>query len=198
MKKGVAPAISYVLILLVGVTVAVMAFLWAQYEVAKLKETPLVHHIETQMMSVDTLVQQVARGDTNFTTTLELQYDKGVMRVDEDKDWIMYTATILGSPYPGEIEESGLSYQCGPNTYAIEDNETYIKMSRIPDTDVFRGGSGSGGQSQRVEIVVCFNNVDLVANPDCVGRSGPRATMSLKKIGYNVAADKPKVEVSIC
>ncbi|MCD6414676.1 MAG: hypothetical protein J7L23_03570 [Candidatus Diapherotrites archaeon] len=189
---------SYILILMIGVTVAVLAFIWAQYEVAKLKETPLVHQVETKMMTMDDMVHNVAGGDINSTMYFEVKYNKGVIEVDEDKDWIKYTATILGSPYPGEISETGLPTQCSSDTYAIEDNETLIKMSRISGTDVFRGGSGTGGQSQRVEIVVCFDNVDIVKDPECAGRGGPRATVTLRKIGYNHSTSKPKVEVSVC
>lgn len=197
MRTGVSPAVSYVLLMMVSVSVVVVTFLWGSYQTEKLSEAPILPHMETQMVAVDDRIQEVAHGDINFTTKISLYYDKGVIRVDEDRNWIIYSANLLAG-YPGEMEGTGLGETCNSSVYAIEDSETSIKMSRIVDTNVFRGSSGSSGGAQLIEIVTCFDNIDLSANPMCVGKEGPRASMTLRKIGYNGTTDKPIVEVAIC
>ena len=199
MKKGVAPAVSYVLLVVVGVTVAVMAFIWAQYEISKLKESPIAPNVEAQMITIDNEVRRVSRGDTNFTTTIPLYYSKGFMQVDEEKNWIKFTANLNTIAYQGEITATGLGTTCNSSTNLIQDPETTIKMSRISGTNVFRGGSGSfGGSSQRIEIVACFNDIQIEMDEYCAGRSGPRAWMTVKRIGYNSTSNKPIVQVGIC
>lgn len=198
MKKGVSPAVSYVLLMMVAVTVVVLTFLWGEYQITLLKESHIPKQMETNMMEIEEKIRTVSHGDTNFSTTLTINFDKGVMQVDASRDWVKYSGN-LHSGYEGEITRSGLDYQCASNVTAIKDNETSIKMSRITETSVFRGASGSAsGGAQLVEIVACFDNIDIVANSECQGRSGPRASVILRKTGFNDATDKPIVEVGIC
>jgi hypothetical protein len=199
MKKGISPAVSYVLLLVVGSTMAILAFTWGQYEITKLKEIPIIPRVESEMTSIGRRVKEVSTGDINFTTVFDVDYTKGNMFVDQDKDWIKYTASIQANVYPGEINEVGLGTTCDDDTYLIEDPVTQVKMSRIANTNVFRGARGSrGGGAQFVEIVACFDDIQINANPNCKGKSGPTATMTMKYVGYNSSASKPIVEVGIC
>jgi len=199
MRKGISPAVSYVLLLVVGATMAILAFTWGQYEITKLKEIPIVPHVESEMISIERRVREVSTGDINFTTVFDVDYAKGNMFVDEDRNWIKYTASIQANVYPGEITETGLSYTCDDSTYLIEDTDTGVKMSRMANTNVFRGASGArGGGAQFIEIVACFDDVQIDANENCVGRSGPTARITMKYKEYNASTGKPIVEVGIC
>ncbi|MCD4740309.1 hypothetical protein K8R43_03905 [archaeon] len=184
--------------MMVTVSLVVLAFVWGSYQTEHLSEGPLIAQMETQMITIDNRMQEVSHGNTNFTMTLDLYYQKGVIIVNEEKDWIVYTANLLAG-YPGEHEGTGLGETCNDSVYAIQDSETTVKMARMINTNVFRGSSGSSpGGAQMIETVICSDDIDVKANPMCVGRSGPRASMTLKKTGYNASTDKPIVEVGIC
>ena len=47
-------------------------------------------------------------------------------------------------------------------------------------------------------MVVCYDDIQIEESETCKGRSGPRAQLSAKKIGYNATSSKPIVEVKIC
>ncbi|MFC2174387.1 hypothetical protein ACFLQ2_00770 [archaeon] len=195
MMKGVSPAVSYVLLLAVVVVMSVAAYLWGTYEIQRLEDLPVAHNIESQMISVDQLVQAVSHGDTNFTTTMNLYYRKGVIQVDESDGWIKYTAQLNADVYE-RLEETANS-TCNSTTIVIQDDATGIKMSRMPYTNVFRGSTG-GDEAQVIEIVACYDDIQIEESTVCKGRSGPRAQLTAKKTGYNATSSKPIVEVRVC
>ena len=196
MQKAISPTISYVLLLALAVTLSIAAYFWGTYEINRLQDVPIAQNMETQMLSIDALIQSVAHGDVNFTTTMVLYYPKGVMQVNAAGDAIKYTAQLDAKIY----ETGGLlgtPCDCGPTCYLISDDETGINLVKMPDTNVYRGSSG-GVQSQYVEMVVCYAGIDITADNNCIGRSGPRAQLTARKTGYDVSEQKPQVRVSIC
>ncbi len=195
MRKGISPAVSYVLLLALVVIVSVAAYLWGTYDVQKLEDAPIAHNIESQMISADQLIQAASHGDTNFTATMGMYYSKGVMQVDSRHGWIKYMAELDANVYDKVTENANAT--CDSSTYVIEDSGTGIKMTRMEYTNVFRGSTG-GTEKQEVEIVICNNDIQLNAAAGCLGKSGPRAEMSARKIGYNATSGKPIVEVGIC
>ncbi|MCK4327749.1 MAG: hypothetical protein KAW41_04700 [Candidatus Diapherotrites archaeon] len=194
MRKGVSPAVSYVLLLALVVIMSVAAYLWGTYEIQRLQDTPIAHNMESQMISVDQLIQSVSHGDINFTTRMNLYYAKGVMQVDAAHNWVKYTAQLNAEVYDRITETPNAT--CNSTTYVIQDSDTGIKMSRMPYTNVFRGGTGQG--SQAIEMVACYDDVQIEESIICKGRSGPRAQLTARKLGYNGTSSKPIVEVKIC
>ena len=195
MQKAISPTISYVLLLALAVALSIAAYFWGTYEINRLQDVPIAQNMETQMQSIDALIQSVAHGDVNFTTTMVLYYPKGVVQVNASGDAIKYTAQLDAKIYEGEA--GGVPCSCGSSCYLITDVETGINMVKLPDTNVYRGSSG-GVQSQYVEMVVCYADIDITADNDCIGRSGPRAQLTARKTGYDTSAQKPQVRVSIC
>jgi hypothetical protein len=201
MRKGISPAVSYVLLLALIVIMSVAAYLWGDYEVRRLQDTPIAHNMESQMISVDELVQAAAHGDVNFTTTMNLYYTKGVVEVDAANGWIKYTAEINALAY--EKTEGGnesCDRDLNPGTYILSDPSTGVTMTKMDEyTNVFRGGT-EYDQRQLVEIVACFPDIRVEQVASCVGKSGPRAQLTVRKTGFDnsIAPGKPVVEVSIC
>ena len=195
MKKGISPAVSYVMMLAIIVIISVSAYVWGDYEVRRLQDAPIAHNIESQMISIDQLIQAVSHGDTNFTSTMNLYYLKGIMQVDASHDWIKYTAELNANVYDRVTDTANTT--CDEYTYIVEDTDTGLRMTRMVYTNVFRGGSGDS-QKQSVEIVVCYHNIQINESVGCIGKSGPRAQLTVRKIGYNSTANKPVVEVRIC
>ena len=194
MRKGVSPAVSYVLLLAVVVIMSVAAYLWGDYEIRRLQDTPIAHNMESQMISMDQLIQAVSHGDINFTTTMNLYYAEGVIQVDGSNSWVKYTAQLDADIYERLTETPNAT--CDSDTYVIQDGATGIKMSRMPYTNVFRGSVGTG--TQAVEMVVCYDGIQIDESETCRGRSGPRAQLTARKTGYNATESKPIVEVKIC
>lgn len=195
MRKGVSPAVSYVLLLALVVIVSVAAYIWGDYEVRRLEDTPIAHNIESQMISADQLVQAASHGDTNFTVVTKLYYSKGVMQVDAAKNRIEYNAELNANIYSKVTENANAT--CNDSTYVIEDSDTGIKMTRMKYTHVFRGSTGDT-EKQGVEIAICYDGIQINEASGCKGKSGPRAELTARKIGYNASSGKPIVEVGIC
>ncbi|MCD6522794.1 MAG: hypothetical protein J7K68_03515 [Candidatus Diapherotrites archaeon] len=198
MQKGISSAMSYVMILAIVVVLSVVAYTWGNYELTRLGERPIAHNVESQFITVDQLLQNVAHGDINFTTSMELYYPKGIVQVDETKDWIKYTGQINANVYESEVETSvgsDCTDKCTSSCTVIYDSVTKVKMSKIPYTNVYRGRTGDA-RSQFVEIVICTSDIDLVGDQTCIGKSGPRAMITLRKSGYS--GTEPEVTVRIC
>ena len=195
MQKGVSPAVSYVLLLALVVIVSVAAYVWGNYEVQRLQDIPIAHNMESQMISVDQLVQAAAHGDTNFTIKSNLYYNKGVMQADAGNNRIEYSVELNANVYDKVTGSANAS--CDDGTYIIQDSGTGIKMTRMKYTHVFRGSTGDP-EKQRVEIVACYDDVQINEAPGCKGKSGPRSVLTLRKVGYNAISGKPIVEVGIC
>lgn len=195
MKKGVSPAVSYVMMLAVIVTISVAAYVWGDYEVRRLQDAPIAHNIEAQMISIDQLIQAVSHGDTNFTSTMNLYYTKGIMQVDGTRGWIKYTAELNAEVYDRVTDAADTA--CDEDTIILQDTSTGIKMTKLVYTNVYRGSTGDP-QQQLVEIVACYPDIQINESSDCRGKSGPRAQLTVRKIDYNSAEGKPVVEVRIC
>ncbi len=174
---------------------SVGAYIWGEYEVRVLQDAPISHNIESQMISADQLIQSVARGDTNFTSTMNLYYIKGVIQVDGNQNWVKYTGSLNANAYERLTQNANTT--CNSSTTIIQDSITGIKMSRMHYTNVFRGSTG-GQAGQLVEIVSCYDEFQINENALCKGKSGPRAQLSARKVGYNATDNKPIVEVLIC
>lgn len=195
MRKGVSPAVSYVLLLAIVVIISVSAYVWGDYEVRRLQDAPIAHNMESQLISIDQLVQAVSHGDTNFTVVMNLYYVKGIMQVDASDNWIKYTAELNADVYDRVTDTANTT--CDSGTYVVQDTNTGIKMTRMQYTNVFRGSTGDP-QKQSVEMVVCYDDIQLNESAGCKGKSGPRAELTAKKVGYNATAGIPVVEVRIC
>lgn len=183
------------MLLAIVVIVSVSSYVWGQWEINRMEELPIARNAEAQMLSIDNAVQSVAHGDVNFTTVMDLYYPKGIIQVEENNDWVKYTSQINANVYEGEA--SGVPCACSPSCTLVEDSVTSIKMSLIPYTRVYRGSTGDSS-SQYVEVVACYDDIDLVVDPTCVGKSGPRAQLTLRKLGYDSATHKPQVMVRVC
>lgn len=194
MHKGVSPAMSYVLLLAIVVILSISAYVWGNYEISRLEDLPIAYNAEAQMIGIDQLIQSVAHGDINFTTVMDLYYPKGVMQVDEDNDTIKYTVQLNGKIYEAV---TGTATSCCPNCTIIQDENTGVKMVRIYYTNVFRGSTGDE-LAQLVEITACYDDIDIQADAVCIGKSGPRAQLTARKLGYNPSNNKPIVRVRIC
>lgn len=195
MRKGVSPAVSYVLLVALVVIVSVIAYVWGQYEIQALQDAPIAYNIESQVMAADQLISSVSHGDINFTSTMNLYFNKGVFQVDAEKGWLKYTAQINAKVY--DKLTSDANETCNSSTTIIQDNTTGIKMSRMQYTNVFRGSTGGEG-AQVIEIVACYDNIQIKENSICKGKSGPRTQLTARKIGYNATTNKPIVEVLVC
>jgi hypothetical protein len=195
MQKAISPTVSYVLLLALAVTLSIAAYYWGTYEINRLEDVPIAKNVETQMLSVDALLQSVAHGDTNFTSSMVLYYSKGVLQVNDSGNAVKYTGQLNAKIYEGAA--SGTVCSCGASCYLVQDAETGIYMVKVPDTNVYRGSTG-GVESQYVEMLVCYDDIDIVSDSNCLGRSGPRAQLTARKIGYDSSSQKPQVKVSIC
>jgi len=195
MKKGISPTVSYVLLLALAVILSISAYFWGTYEITRLEDIPIAQNVQTQMHSIDALIQSVAHGDINFTSNLVLYYPKGVMQVNASGEAIKYTGQLNAKIYEGAA--TGAPCACGSSCNLVQDVETLVTMVKVPDTNVYRGSSGNT-ESQYVEIITCYDDIDIVADNNCLGRSGPRAQLTARKIGYDTSLQKPQVKVSIC
>ncbi len=193
MDKGVSPVVSYVLILAILVTIAVGSYLWASYMQTQMQDKITVSTMESQMVGIENLIENVAHGDMNYTLTQTMYVPNGMLDVQPEKDWIRFLAqthSLIYNPTKGyELQD-----QCGDVT-TIQDTDTMINLTRMPFTNVFRGATGNA-LGERVEIVTCFPDVDLVTGEGCIGRSGPVIRIKAKKVGYS--GEKPRVMVEIC
>ena len=196
MRKGISPAVSYVLLLALIVIMSAGAYIWGDYEVRRLQDTPIAHNMESQMVSIDELVQAAAHGDVNFTATMNLYYTKGVVEVSNG--WVKYTAELNARAYE---KVGGGNDSCDrdvhPGTYMLDDPATGVTMTKMQYTNVFRGGT-EYEQRQLVEIVACFPDIEIGQAASCIGKSGPRAQLTARKTGFNAGTGKPVVEVSVC
>ncbi len=195
-KKGISPIVSYVIIIAIVSTVAIGSYIWASNQMSQIEDYPLLIRMENQMISVENAVENVANGDVNFTTVIDLKYNKGIMKVNASENSIKYIGQLSASQYQGNVQrDADCSDSCPKDCIVSKDTETGIKMVKIPETRVFRGSTGFK-TAQRFEAMACFNNTELTNSGACTGRSGPNAQLILRKTGYSES--KPKVEVQIC
>jgi hypothetical protein len=187
-----------VLLLAVVSILSISAYIYGNAEITKLEDVPLASNAESMMASVDAAIQTVAHGDTNFTTTMDLFYPKGLVKVDEGNNWIQFSGQINTNAYAPVTgtPDNNLSTRCNKTTAIIQDSETTVKMGRVLYTNVYRGALGT--DSQFVEIVSCDNSIEISADPTCRGKSGPRSRMTVRKTGYNQTTSKPMVQVRVC
>ncbi len=194
-NRGISPVISYVLILALLVTIAIGSYLWATYTQERLQDRMVVSNMENQLTGLATLVESVAHGDINYTITQTVYYPKGLLEVEPDKDWIRFLVQTQSEVYPpSQAVPEALDY-CTSSSIAIQDSDTTITMTKVPFTKLYRGAIGNE-LGERVEMVICFPDIDLVSGEGCIGKSGPSSRIILKKIGY--AGTKPRVLVQIC
>ncbi len=162
----------------------------------KLQDNVVVSIMENEMISLSNLIEDVAHGDTNYTVAMTVYYPSGVLEIQPEKDWIRYIVQTQSEVYPIPDQLPAASNdKCEPDYNATKDTDTGITMVRLPYTHFYRGAIG-GAAGERVEQVVCFSDIDLVASTGCLGKSGPSSQIILKKIGYNNT--KPIVQVEIC
>jgi hypothetical protein len=183
-----------VLLLAVVSILSISAYIYGNAEITKLEDVPLASNAESMMTSVDAAIQTVAHGDTNFTTTMDLFYPKGLVKVDEENNWIQFSGQINTNAYAPVTGTPG--DDCNKTSTIVEDTETTVKMGRVLYTNVYRGALGT--ESQFVEIVSCDDSIEIYADPTCKGKSGPRSRMTVRKTGYNATSSKPMVEVRVC
>lgn len=196
MKRGISPSISYVLILALVITISLGAFIWGNAELNRLQDIPIASNMESQLITIDQIIQSVSHGDTNFTVTQQLFFPKGIIQIEDNNDWVKFTAQLNANIYEVPIT-GGINTTCDSGTIRIQDSVTTVKMNRIQHTNVFRGATGDE-VTQFVQIVACYDTIDITTDQNCAGRSGPRAIFSARKIGYNASAGKSTVEVKIC
>ncbi len=201
LSRGVSPTVSYVLLLAIVAILSMGAYIYGNAEIARLEDAPLGAAAESMMVSADAAIQTVAHGDINFTTVMDLYYPKGVVRVDEDNNWVKFSAQINTKTYtpittasPGCAPLSAC--RCNTTSTLIEDTGTGMTMGRVLYTNVYRGALGD--DVQFVEIVSCDDSIEIYADPTCMGKSGPRSRMTVRKMGYNATSSKPMVMVRIC
>ncbi|GEM_PF-5762755 len=193
--KGISPVLSYVLIIAIVVIISIGSYLWADYSQRQFKDKLIVKDMENQMVGLDALIQEVAHGDINYTITHTVYYQTGTLRVEADKDWIMYITQANSEIYQTISASEDATDSCTSSSVTILDSDTQIKMARIPFTNVYRGASGNE-LGQRVEIVACFPDIDITVGEGCIGKSGPSSRVIIKKIGYS--GTKPVVQVGVC
>lgn len=202
MRKGINPVVSYVMIIALVMTVSIGTYVWAQYKTDTLKDPPAVLSMKDQMLSIDSAIQNVAHGDINFTTQLEVHYPVGTLAVSGSQDSVKYFASIRGEVYgrvnvtnlADDCKGQGGNEQCDVGCTVIEDSNLGVQMARILQTNVFRGAVGTRGQF--VEIMACYDDIDIVVESTCTGGSGPYRTVKIRKVGYTQT--KPKVAVGVC
>ncbi len=194
-KKGISPVVSYVLIVAIVVIISIGSYIWADYTQRQFKDKLVVKDMESQMVGLDTLVREVAHGDTNYTLTHTIYYQSGTMDVVAGNDWIRYITQTKSEIYKSISQTPDANDSCTSDSVTILDSQTQIKMNKIPFTNVYRGSSGNE-LGQRVEMVDCFPNIDIVVGEGCIGKSGPSSRITIKKIGYS--GSKPVVQVGIC
>ncbi len=194
-KKGVSPVVSYVLILALLVTIAVGSYIWATYTQERLQDRMVVSNMENQLVGLATIIENVAHGDVNYTLTQTVYYPKGLLEVESDKDWIRFIVQTNSEVYPKTESVPQTVDYCTSTSTTIQDSETTVTMSKIPFTNLYRGAIGNE-LGQRVEMVICFPDIDLVSGEGCIGKSGPSSRVIVRKIGY--AGTKPRVMVQIC
>ncbi len=190
-----SPVISYVLILAILVTIAVGSYIWANYTQTRMQDNIVVSNMESQMIGIGNTIENVAHGDINYTLTMNMYFPRGILDVQASKDWIRFivqTNSLIYNPVntsPDAIDS------CTDKSIIIEDNDTKINLTKMPFTNMYRGAVGNA-VGERVEIVTCFPDIDLVTGEGCIGKSGPTARLVIKKVGYTGL--KPKVMVEIC
>lgn len=195
-QRGITPIVSYVLILTILIIIAVGSYIWASYMQNKLQDNVVVSVMQNEMISLGNLVENVAHGDINYTSTMTVYYPSGLLEVDPDRGWIEYITQTQSQVYPIPTELPPASVdKCNSTASAINDTDTGITLVKLPFTHFYRGATG-GYAGERVEQVVCFPDIQIVAGNGCLGKSGPSSQVIIKKIGYN--GTKPVVQVGVC
>ncbi len=194
-NRGISPVVSYVLILALLVIIAIGSYMWATYTQERLQDKMVVTNMENQMIGLATVIENVAHGDINYTLTQTVYYPKGILEVEPEKDWIRFIVQTNSEVYPIEDRVPEALDSCTSSSIVIQDSDTSVTMSKVPFTSLYRGAVGNE-LGERVEMVICFPDIDLVTGGGCIGKSGPSSRVTIKKIGY--AGTKPRVMVQIC
>ncbi len=197
MRKGVSEVVSFVLITAIMITATMSAYVWASSNINSINEPGRIKNLMNQMIAMDGVIKSVAHGDVNFTSKFELYYPDGYFELRNT------TANVNSSLMPVLVIRQNamiLGYNnasttaCGTN-YSY-DASTHTTMFRYTTTDnVYVGAQGNGiGQA---EMAICYTNINISYGGTCLrGRSGPFATINIKKEG--VTGSTPVVSMDVC
>ena len=143
MNRGVAPVISYVLVISIVLITTMIAYVWALPLAQQLGESGKVDNFKNQMIGLDYVIRTTAHGDVNFTNTFEMHLQDASLILDETHDTAQlrfYQGTkILGDPnVTGKLT-------CNASTEFVRDSETGIDMYRESNVSrVYMGAKGAG------------------------------------------------------
>ncbi len=199
MRKGVSEVVSFVLVLAIMITATMSAYIWASSSIPMLNEPGRIKNLVNQLISLDSVIKSTAHGDINFTTTYELYYPDGyfaLLNTTTDLNsslmpvlMINQKSLVLG--YTGSIATT-----TGCDASYSYDASTHIKMYRYTTVDNVYVGAQASGPGQ-AEISICNTNINVTAGSMCLrGKSGPFATLNIKKVG--VVGTIPKVSIDVC
>ena len=197
MRKGVSEVVSFVLIAAIMITSTMAAYVWANSNINSINEPGRIKNLLNQMIALDGVVKYVAHGDVNFSSKFELYYPDGYFELRNT------TANVNSSLMPVLVIRQNamiLGYTnasttvCGTN-YSY-DASTHTTLFRYTTTDNVYVGAQANGPGQ-AEMAICYTNINISYGGDCLrGRSGPFATINIKKQG--VTGSKPVVSMDVC
>jgi len=198
MRRGVSEVMSFILVVAIMVTATMAAYVWASTSIGSLNEPGRVKNLVNQMISLDGTIKSIAHGDVNFTTKFELYYPDSYFELRNT------TSSLTGNFMPAIIIRQNamvLGYTNASITTGCGENYSYDPLARTTlyryntIDNVYVGAQGNGpGQA---EIAICYTNINITFGGSCLrGKSGPFATLNIKKEG--VTGSTPSVSIDVC